>query len=176
MALALKYLQNLACCANPDGASLREVNHLIGLVFADGHERTNYIAVVVEMVSGPPAGRETAVVAFLQYVRLIPEIERRRAFQDEDVLLFLEMVVELIRIFARPKFIDADSDMLTSGVSAESLESIAAGELLPRDVINVERFEASLVGLGGRIVRHDGDSSSLEYAVAFCGRCLVRCF
>ena len=74
------------------------------------------------MVPSALAGRETAVVAFLQYVRMVPKIERRRAFEDEDVLLFLEMVVKLIRIFAGPKFIDANSDMRTPGVSAESFE------------------------------------------------------
>jgi hypothetical protein len=86
------------------------------------------IAVVVQMVPGALAGWETAVVAFPQYVRVVPEIERRRAFEDEAVLLFLEVVVELIRILPRPKLIDADSDMCAPGASAESLESVAAGE------------------------------------------------
>ena len=169
VALALRYLQHFSGCANPNGASLREVNDLIGLVLPDGHERTNGIAVVVQMVPGALAGRETAVVAFLQYVRMVPKIERRRALEEEDMLLFLEMVVELIRIFAGPKFIDANSDMRTPGVSAESLESVAAGELLPWDVINVERFEAPFAVLGGRLVRHDGDTWSLEYPVPFWG-------
>ena len=78
------------------------------------------------------------------------------------MLLFLEMLVELVRIFAGPEFVDADSDMRTPGASSEPLESIAAGELLPWDVINVERFEASFAVLGGRLVRHDGDTSSLK--------------
>ena len=158
MALALRYLQHLSGCANPDGASLREVNDLIGLVLPDGHVRTNGIAVVVQMVTGALAGWESAIVTFLQYVRMVPKIECRRAFEEEDVLLFLEMVVEPIRIFAGLKFIDANSDMRTPVVSAESLESIAAGELLPWDVINVEWFEAPFAVLGGRLVRHDGDT------------------
>lgn len=111
MALALRYLQHLSRCANPNGASLRKVNDFIGLVLPDGHERTSGIAVVVQMVPSALAGRETAVVAFLQYVRMVPKIERRRAFEDKDVLLFLQMVVKLIRIFAGPKFIDANSYM-----------------------------------------------------------------
>lgn len=150
MALALRYLQHLSRCANPNGASLRKVNDFIGLVLPDGHERTSGIAVIVQMVPSALAGRETAVVAFLQYVRMVPKIESRRAFEDKDVLLFLQMVVKLIRIFAGHKFIDANSDMRTPSVSAESFESIAAGELLPWNVVNVERFEAPLPVLGGR--------------------------
>ena len=57
--LALAYLQHLTRCANPNRASLREVNDFIWLVLADGHERTNGIAVVVQMVPGRwPAGKQ----------------------------------------------------------------------------------------------------------------------
>jgi hypothetical protein len=44
MALALRYLQHLSRCANPNGASLRKVNDFIGLVLPDGHELTRGIA------------------------------------------------------------------------------------------------------------------------------------
>ena len=67
VALALAYLQHLARGANPNGTSFREVDDLIRLVLAEGHEPTNSIAVVVQMVTGALAGRETAIVAFPQY-------------------------------------------------------------------------------------------------------------
>jgi hypothetical protein len=50
------------------------------------------------MVPSALAGWETAVIAFPHYVRMVPEIERRRALEDEDVLLFLEVVVKLMEI------------------------------------------------------------------------------
>ena len=81
------------------------------LVLPDGHERANAVGVVVQMMPGALAGWEAAIVALglLQYIRMVPEIECRRAFEDEDVLLFLEMVVELIRILSGAKLIDARS-------------------------------------------------------------------
>jgi len=80
MALALAYFQHLARFANPNRASIREVNDLIRLVLAEGHERAKGIAVVVQMVTGALAGRETAIVAFPHYLRMVPEMGRRRAF------------------------------------------------------------------------------------------------
>jgi hypothetical protein len=129
-----------------------KVNDIIGLVLPDSHERTSGIAVVIQMVPSALAGRETAVVAFLQYVRMVPKIERRRAFEGEDVLLFLEMIVKLIRIFAGPKFIDANSDMRTPaylpsrlnrslpGSCSHGMSSMLNGSKLPCPFLVVVSF------------------------------------
>lgn len=71
----------------------------------------------------------------------------RGALEDEDVFLFHEVIVELIRVLSRFQFIDSGADVRTSGLSAQPLESIRSRDLLPRNVLDVERLETPLAVL-----------------------------